>query len=76
MARKEGEDLPTFEARLRSVGLLEVTCRCGGKFIVGGARWYKPRRYMDLKGQEHTITGRPCPYCSRASRLPARASIR
>lgn len=67
---KKSEDFPDW---------LLVTCPredCNDTFLVRASHWLKPRKYRRLNGQEHTIKGRSCPYCFRASRLPSRRSIR
>lgn len=67
---KRSEDFPSW---------LLVTCPyedCGNTFLVHGATWRKKRVYKTMRGEEHVITGRACPYCFRAARLPLRRSIR
>lgn len=53
-----------------------VTCpreNCGESFLVRISGWYNKR----VVGPKSTlITGRPCPYCFAAARLPARRAIR
>jgi hypothetical protein len=52
---------------------LIVTCpkeECGQTFMVKSKPWRKNRKYNDRLGREYTVTGRSCPYCMTASRLP------
>jgi len=56
---------------------LVVTCPredCGEAFLVRAAAWRKKHTYTTHKGQEYVVTGRSCPYCFRAARMPARIS--
>jgi hypothetical protein len=73
-------ELPVFKVeKYGTVGAGKVTCPredCGKQFIVHIAGWYKPRRYTDHKDRTYVITGRTCPYCSRAAALPPRRGIR
>jgi len=67
---KKSEDYPSW---------LLVTCPredCGNTFLVEANPWLKRRVYKTMRGQEHVISGRACPYCFRAARLPSRRSIR
>ena len=67
---KRSEDFPDW---------FIVTCPyedCNDTFMVRAKHWLKPRKYKTMRGEEHTITGRSCPYCFRAARLPARRGIR
>lgn len=77
-----GPTLPVYTAK-RSVDYpswLIVTCPredCGESFIVRMSTWYRKKVYEDrVKGGTFTITGRACPYCFKASRLPSRSRIR
>lgn len=70
--------LPLFKAR-RSEDYPSwaiVTCPredCGHDFLVNISNWFKSR----VVGVNKTlVTGRPCPYCFKAARLPARSRIR
>lgn len=74
--------LPIYEAK-RNVDFpswLVVTCPredCGEIFLVRMSTWYSKKTYKDrIRGTLYTITGRPCTYCSKVSRIPARSSIR
>lgn len=63
---KPSEDFP---------GWVIVVCPredCGGTFLVKKSLWAKPRKHNDYVGREYTVTGRACPYCFRANRIPAR----
>lgn len=52
---------------------LNVTCpRCENMFSVVEKEWLRPRRYQTRSGKTIVITGRSCPYCFRAGRIPAR----
>lgn len=69
--------LPTFKVKrsqdFRAWAL--VTCPredCDETFLVKLSSWYKPRKTH----QGTLITGRPCPYCFRASHLPSRRAVR
>lgn len=74
---KRSKDFPDY---------LIVTCPhedCGERpFLVVAKVWLRPRRYKRWHGRREghsetvLITGRACPYCFKASRLPSRASIR
>lgn len=73
--------LPVYEAK-RSVDFpswLVVTCPredCGEIFLVRMSTWYSKVTYNDkIKGTTHTISGRACPYCFKAARLPVRSRI-
>lgn len=70
--------LPTFGATRSKdyPAWTVVTCPredCAQTFLVKTAVWFERRIY----GQKDTvIIGRPCPYCFKAARLPARSRIR
>jgi len=67
---KKSEDFPDW---------LLVTCPyedCDDTFLVRASHWRQPRKYKRLSGEEFTITGRSCPYCFRASRIPGRRGVR
>ena len=58
---------------------LIVTCPyedCGDVFLVRASRWLKPQNRVTSAGKSFVITGRSCPYCFRAARLPSRRRIR
>jgi len=45
-------------------------------FLVSEREWLRPRRVLSSKtGQTTVISGRACPYCFRAGRIPARREI-
>lgn len=72
-------ELPAFEIKKYGPGTGAVTCcreGCGKTFVVHLTSFYKDRTYRDHKDRPYTITGRPCPYCFRASQLPPRSAIR
>jgi hypothetical protein len=84
MARSDAEvvsQLPVFRAKKSEdyPSWLIITCPrkdCEGTFLVH-RRWLRPlKRTTRNTGAEYTIVGRPCTYCFRAGRLPARSSIR
>jgi uncharacterized C2H2 Zn-finger protein len=56
---------------------LVVTCpRCDGVFLVESKSWMRPLRYTNrVKQETYVITGRSCPYCFKAGRLPMRREI-
>jgi hypothetical protein len=66
-AAKKSVDFPEW---------LIVTCPhedCGNSFLVKAKPWRNTRKtYTDRLNREYTVTGRPCPYCSRASHMPSR----
>jgi hypothetical protein len=67
---KRSEDYPDW---------ILVTCPredCGNIFLVQAATWFKRRVYKTMRGEEHVISGRSCPYCFKAARLPSRRGIR
>ena len=79
--------LPAFEAARSQQwpGFLIVMCgrkdchgtKAGRPFVVSEREWLRPYRYK--KGQQvlpTIITGRACPYCFRAGRIPRRTDIR
>jgi hypothetical protein len=52
---------------------LLVTCPredCGETFLVLAKAWRRVRKYKTLRGEEHVISGRACPYCFRAAKVP------
>ena len=74
--------LPVFKA-VKSQdfpGFLIVTCGrkdCGTRpFLVAQREWLRPRRTVSVKDNKTVIiTGRVCPYCSKAGRVPNRSEI-
>lgn len=74
--------LPVFKA-VKSQdfpGFLIVTCGrkdCVDRpFLVSAREWLRPRRVPSAKDQKKIIiTGRVCPYCSKAGRVPNRSEI-
>jgi len=76
------ETLPRYHAtRSESFpSFLIVTCgyedcpgaAAGRPFLVSEKEWLRPRRYTKRSGETALITGRSCPYCFRAGRIPAR----
>lgn len=63
---KRSEDFP---------GCLIVTCPqedCGEFFLVRRSTWTRKMVRKTHRGDPFTITGRPCPYCFRASHIPKR----
>ena len=80
--------LPVFEAQRSKdfPAFLIVYCPredCPGTkgdrpFLVAEREWMRPQRLerTDSKGQRIIVVGRSCPYCFRASRIPARKGIR
>jgi hypothetical protein len=77
--------LPKFEAKRSQdfPAFLVVFCprddcpgTAGGRpFLVAEREWLRPFAYKTSKGQVR-ITGRSCPYCFRAARLPRRSEVR
>jgi len=39
-------------------------------FLVHKRTWIRPIKRISLLSKQTTITGRPCPYCQRVSRVP------
>jgi len=66
---KKSEDYP---------GWLIVTCpreECGEIFLVKAVTWRKPQKHVSrTTDKEYVVTGRACPYCFRAARMPRRIS--
>ena len=83
MVRSDAEvvsQLPVFAAK-RSKDWPDwviVTCPyddCGEDFLVVSKTWrQKLIRESRGTGKQFTIVGRPCPYCFRTARLPARVA--
>jgi len=45
-------------------------------FLVSEKEWLRPRRtHNDRSGKTTVVTGRSCPYCFRAGRIPPRRAI-
>jgi hypothetical protein len=86
MSKKQVE-LPTFLAKRSEqhpqyliVKCPREDCHCQTNdvvFLVHAASWASKQELESLtRGETYTITGRSCPYCFRAARLPSRAQIR
>jgi hypothetical protein len=45
-------------------------------FLVSQREWMRPIHRESRSGKPFVITGRSCPYCFRAGRLPKRSAIR
>lgn len=74
-------ELPSYEVKPSEdyPDWLLVTCPredCGETFLVNAKPWRKPRAYTAHNGKKYTVRGRSCPYCFRASRIPARRGSR
>jgi hypothetical protein len=78
--------LPSYEAKHSKdfPGFLIVWCprkdcpgvKDGRPFLVYGRTWLRPNRLISIKtGMPFVISGRSCPYCFRAARLPKRSAI-
>jgi len=79
--------LPQYQATRSEAfpAFLIVTCGyedCPGTvadrpFLVSEKEWLRPRRtHNERSGKTTVITGRSCPYCFRAGRIPARRQIK
>lgn len=48
----------------------------GRPFLVAEREWLRPLRYTNkVKNETFVITGRSCPYCFKAGRIPMRREI-
>jgi len=64
-------NLPTFEVVPLTTDAAHVTCpRCEVSFTVTLSVWVSEKVYVKGDGTKVTIFGRPCPYCSKVSRVP------
>jgi hypothetical protein len=75
------QELPLFEVKPSQdfKGWLVVTCPredCAEFFLVRRSAFLKDRTYITRAKKSVTISGRSCPYCFRAARIPARRSVR
>lgn len=49
---------------------LGIQCpHCGGKVVVNGRMWLKPRKFDNKDDGVTTIIGRACTYCFKTSRI-------